>query len=141
LHELNRNYADVVKSYATDMYDIKESILEVEIYGNSQGTYCEGGPVGNANEIRYTTSAYDPRYGRSDAYLNITPRLWQLYPDPNSLTSSDLRRDWSIAPFSLSGNPAVEKPWTISQIINRYPGKFRRFYETVLPRTSLTPQN
>src|SRR5690606_19629993 len=42
LHELNPNYADVFKNYATDTYDIKESILEVEFYGNSQGIYSEG---------------------------------------------------------------------------------------------------
>lgn len=140
-HELNASYADVFKNYATDTYDIKESILEVEFYGNSTGIYTEGGAVGNANGIRYTTNPADPRYGRSDGFLNITPRLWNLYPDASSLTSRDLRRDWSIAPFSLSGNPAVEKAWTVTQIINRYPGKFRRFYETVLPKTSSTPQN
>jgi len=115
--------------------------LEVEFYGNSSGIYTEGGPVGNANGIRYTTNPADPRYGRSDGFLNITSRLWRLYPNANSLSSADLRRNWSIAPFTLSGNPAVETPIAITQIITRYPGKFRRFYEEVTPRTSATPQN
>ncbi|MFD1628329.1 RagB/SusD family nutrient uptake outer membrane protein [Pseudopedobacter beijingensis] len=140
-HTLNPDYTNVFKNYAADIYDIKESILEVEFYGNSQGVYKKGGTVGNANGIRYTANPADPRYGRSDGFLNITPTLWKLYPDAGSLTSSDLRRDWSIAPFSLSGNPAVEKAWTASQVIDRYPGKFRRFYETVSPKTSSTPQN
>ncbi|NGM63044.1 RagB/SusD family nutrient uptake outer membrane protein [Sphingobacterium sp. SGG-5] len=138
-HELNTSYSDVFKNYAKDVYNIKESILEVEFYGNSEGIYSEGGTVGNANGIRYTGD--DTDYGRADGYLNITPNLWELYPDANSLTSPDLRRDWSIAPFSLSGDPAVEKPWTVSQILNRFPGKFRRFYEEVLPKTSSSPQN
>src|SRR5690606_4169781 len=37
LHSLNPDYTDVFMKYARDEYDIRESIWEVEFYGNTQG--------------------------------------------------------------------------------------------------------
>ncbi|WP_031301599.1 RagB/SusD family nutrient uptake outer membrane protein [Sphingobacterium paucimobilis] len=147
-HELNPDFSQVFINYAADKYDIKESIWEVEFYGNHQDVYREGGQIGAYNGIRYIgmtvngERVMDPNYGYSLGMVNASGTLWDKYEDPGSLVSPDLRRDWAIAPFSVSGVPAVEKPRTIEQIYERNCGKYRREYEVLLPRDhQYTPIN
>src|SRR5690606_9451239 len=41
MHALNPSYPQIYKNYAADQYDIKESIWEVEFFGNRSDQYVE----------------------------------------------------------------------------------------------------
>lgn len=131
-HDLNPSYQQVFINMCQDRYDIKESIWEVEFYGNSADAFQENGRVGSNNGIAY--SGEDPDYGYSYGFLQITGRLWHLYDDAASLLSSDERREWAIAPYRIAGTPAVETPFTLAQIYERTSGKWRRELELVEPK-------
>lgn len=133
-HELNKSYEAVFINYASDVYDYKESIWEVEFWGNnSSGPYLSGGMVGRGNGIRYSSG--DPAIGYAVGYTHPSIFLYNLYEDPGKLYSYDLRRDWSIAPFRYSNtNPATKIPYAVTEISQRCVGKFRREYETLLPK-------
>lgn len=133
-HELNPSYADVFIKMCQDQYDIKESIWEIEFYGNASDAFQETGRVGSNNGIPYSTDPADPDYGYSYGFIQITGRLWYLYADPTSLVSRDLRREWAVAPYKTAGNPVVNTYYTASQIYERSSGKWRRELETVYPK-------
>lgn len=147
-HQLNPDFKQIFINYAADKYDIGESIWEVEFYGNHRDVYREGGQIGAYNGIRYVgvtvggVLTVDPNYGYSLGMVNASGTLWDKYADPSSLVSPDLRRDWTIAPFSVAGVPAVETPRPIEQIYQRNAGKYRRQYEVLMPKDNqYTPIN
>ncbi|MEQ7800356.1 RagB/SusD family nutrient uptake outer membrane protein [Pedobacter sp. ASV1-7] len=133
-HQLNNSYEDVFINYAQDKYDYKESIWEVEFWGNNSiGPYLNGGMVGRGNGIRYTST--DPTIGYAVGYTHPSIYFYKLYDSPDKLYSYDLRRDWSIAPFKYSStNPAVKTNHTVTEISQRCVGKFRREKETLTPK-------
>lgn len=131
-HALNPSYSDVFIKMCQDEYDIKETIWEIEFYGNASDAFQETGRVGSNNGIAY--SGEDPNYGYSYAYIYTTARLWYLYDNPESLLSEDERRDWAIAPYKTEGTPAIETPFLNTQIYERSSGKWRRELEVVLPK-------
>ncbi len=136
IHHLNDSYQDVFMNYMQDKYDYKESIWEVEFWGNnSVGAYRNGGMVGRNNGILYTSTA-DPSIGYSPGYTHPSIYLYELYNSPDKLHSYDLRRDWSIAPFKYDSgvNPAKKTAYTTTEISQRCAGKFRREYETFAPK-------
>ena len=52
-HQLNSSYQQVFINYAQDKYDLKESIWEVEFWGNGIGVYTgSAGAVGRARGSR-----------------------------------------------------------------------------------------
>lgn len=131
-HQLNTSYSQIFINYAQDLYDTKESIWEVEFWGNGTGLYTTG-MVGRNNGIGSTN---DPLIGYATGQIKATRKYYDLFE------TGDLRRDWNIAPFYYSGNPAKQVNWSSSQIYERYCGKFRRVYEVVSPRSAgRTPQN
>src|SRR5690606_20457199 len=91
-HALNPSFDDVFRRLAADEYDIKESIWEVEFYGNRTDRPRQAGMLGNYIGI-YTTS---PELGTSNANVWGSGRLYTLYKD------EDLRRDRTLAPFIYS---------------------------------------
>jgi hypothetical protein len=130
-HTLLDSYEQVFINYARDLYDLRESIWEVEFQGNGMDIYTEYGHVGNVNGI---ASPAGSEIGYSTALLNATQRLYNLYEE------GDTRRDWAIAPFRYAGTEKVY--WGGHQLFNRNCGKWRREYETLLPKTNHgTPQN
>jgi hypothetical protein len=134
-HELNSSYQQIFINYAQDKYDLKESIWEVEFWGNGTGIYTgSAGYVGMINGIGGTA---DDNIGRATGVLFTSKWHLQVYE------TGDLRRDWTIAPFRYEGNPPVESNWSasVNQIYTRYCGKWRRKYETVTPKSTKTPQN
>ncbi|MEQ7801627.1 RagB/SusD family nutrient uptake outer membrane protein [Pedobacter sp. ASV1-7] len=145
-HALLGDFSQVFINYAADLYDIRESLWEIEFFGNTQGVFRESGQVGTNLGITYnseTTANNDPNQAYGYGFLNATGVLWQKYENPTSLFSYDLRRDWSIAPFTLgAGNPAKETPRPITEIYQRDAGKYRRVYETVFPKEkNYSPMN
>lgn len=134
-HELNPSFEQVFINYARNEYDKKESIWEVEFWGNGQGVYSTtGGMVGRNNGI---VNTLDDNVGYSLGVINATTWLYQLYGP------TDKRRDWSIAPYYFSGNPAQKVYWASSgTIFQRDCGKYRREYETLTPKSQTrTPMN
>ena len=133
-HELNPSFEQVFINYSADLYDVKESIWEVEFWGNGTGLYTSNaGMVGRNNGIGNTQ---DPLVGYAVGVLHGSRWLYNLY------TTTDKRRDWVMAPFRYVGDPAVITNWSTSQVIDRYCGKYRRVYEVISPRNAAkTPIN
>lgn len=133
-HSLNPDFKQIFINHVQDKYDIKESIWEVEFWGNGTGIYTNlGGYVGRNNGIGNTQ---DPDIGYAAGMTRITGPMFKRF------AQDDLRRDWAIAPFRYVGNPGVATDWSESNIYQRYCGKWRRTYELILPRsTTRTPTN
>jgi hypothetical protein len=132
-HALNNSYNQVFINLAADKYDIKESLFEVEFWGNRSDAYTESGRLGSRNGIRCTNVDTGYSLGR----INATPRFYQRYQP------LDERRDWNIAPYIYGGaNDAEKQYWPESNTWQRSCGKYRRMYEVLLPKsTSFTPIN
>lgn len=142
-HELTPDYREVFKRYARDQYDTKESIWEVEYYGNGAGglqeyTYYIGARCG----ILCT----DLEKGKSGGLIMASKKLFNLFPEEPTSTltpkaSPDIRRDWNIAPYSWgTTTPATYTP--IPDLFRRYAGKWRREYETLTPKgNNISGQN
>ena len=140
-HALNPDYTGIFMNYAKDLYDVKESMWELEFWGNLAGTtnltnsYC-----GRFCGIRCT----DTQKGAAVAYLKATRKLWDLYEvDPASTSQSlDLRRDWNCAGYYWNGTPAVYTLYSAGNTWIKDAGKWRREYELVSPKDKdFTPQN
>lgn len=137
-HELNPSYADIFVRLAADQYDVKESIWEVEFWGNLSDQFREAGMQGSRNgPISNATSAT----GHGDGYINSTAKLYNSYED------GDLRKWFNIAHFTyVNSQINGEKnllaiPATEAAKYNLKPAKFRREYETLFPKANRTPQN
>ncbi len=132
-HALNDSYNQVFINLASDKYDIKESLFEVEFWGNRSDAYTESGRLGSRNGIRCTNVDTGYSLGR----INATPRFYNRYQ------ALDDRRDWNIAPYIYGGTNNAEKQyWAESNTWQRSCGKYRRMYEVLLPKsTSFTPIN
>src|SRR5690606_6953562 len=115
----------------------KESIWEVEFMGNGQDAYTETGQVGYLAGPASTSTVIGECFGG----VKATSKLYSIYKP------GDLRRDWTIASFVYSGaNHDFSTSYTTSTtqtyLNNRHAGKFRREYETLLPKhRTRTPQN
>jgi hypothetical protein len=125
-HSLNADFKQIFINHAREVYDIREGLWEVEFGGSNTGTIREGGSNGSYNGIACTN--IDTGYGYD--LVHATQKLFDAYQ------ATDLRRDWTIAPyrFVASGSTVVRTPWSSTQIYDRSNGKWRREYETFLPR-------
>jgi len=136
-HALNPSYQQVFINYAQDKYDIKESIFEVEFHSDGTGVYPTSGMVGRNNGIR--NPVIDNVIGLSVGVLRATDYLYGLY------AAADLRREWNVALHyyvNTDGVATITYWGTNDSKYQRFCGKFRREYETVLPKLqSQTPQN
>lgn len=129
-HSLNPSYPDIFIQIMQDKYDIKESIWEVEFYGNnaspSKGAFSEW------SQNAFHNGPYAPAgsaTGRVDAYMSITSKFYDVFED------GDLRKWWSVAHFTYQpGQVNGEKKLTNIPTNNRdkwflYPGKWRREFD------------
>lgn len=133
LHDLNPDYSNIFINHARDLYDTRECLFEVEFQGNSTGVFKEGGTLGQYMGIRNTQ---DIELGYAADNIRTQGKLFNSY-DPR-----DCRRDWAIAPYYFTGNPAIKTFWSASQIYDRNGGKWRREYEVFKPRgRDYTPIN
>jgi hypothetical protein len=133
-HALNDAYSQVFINLSQDKYDVKESIWEVEFWGNRTDAYVESGRLGSRNGIR----CLDVDSGYSPGRINVFATFYNRYE------VTDRRRDWNIAPFSFGtvAGKTARVNWTPAQIYNRNSAKYRRYYETLTPRnTNFTPIN
>ncbi len=128
IHSLNPNYSQVFINHCQDIYDIKESMWEVEFYGTGNGNpYPQSGRIGNINGI----ACSDLNYGFSYGQVNAQAKLFNAYVDNTLLVSRDTRRDWSIAPYKLTTTNGLTSRvnWPITSVYNRNVAKWRREYE------------
>jgi len=137
-HALNPSYTDIFIKLAQDKYEIKESIWEVERWGNGTDIYTEYGRNGWINGIQSS----NPNTGRADAYMNYTAKAVEVY-EPG-----DLRKYWTIPFFNYAPTGPGGTKTLISEDLSeankfaRTPGKFRREFETLAPKQlQYTPQN
>jgi hypothetical protein len=145
-HALNPSYQQIFINYAQDKYDVKESIWEVEFWGNRTGNaFQETGNLGNISG----PLARDPEIGVSTSAIKTTGLFFKAYEvDENSAAtlkySPDLRRDWNCVQYgygTATSNPGRVKTVN-TNIYNMDLGKWRREYETLTPKhTTFTPQN
>ncbi len=119
IHSLNPSYRDVFIKYAKDEYDIKESIWEVEFWGNREPPYEQAGRIGTNFGVLYHGSTTES--GVSYGWVQSTAWLY------NSYETGDLRRDWCIAPYTISNGVEVARP--ANSRLFRYAGKWYRKYE------------
>ena len=129
IHSLNPSYSQVFINHCQGIYDIKESMWEVEFYGTGNGNpYPQTGAVGVLNGI----SCSDLILGVCFARISTQAKLFNSFVDNSSLTSRDTRRDWAIAPYSLKTTNGVTTrvAWPINSIYNRNDAKWRREYES-----------
>lgn len=138
-HALNPYYPGIFMNYARDEYDIKESIWEVEFWGNRTDQYVE---TTNNAWINGPHSVVASETGRADSYMSITAKFY------NSYEPGDLRKWYNIAHFTyLPSGPSGAKtlnpvPTTELAKYGLRPAKWRREYETLLPKhPTTTPQN
>lgn len=138
IHSLNPSFSNIFIKHCTDQYDIKESMWEVEYYGNRSGDF-ESGRIGNTIGIQCLDDVRGYAYG----FINATFMLYKSYE------AGDNRRDWTMSPFqytytTTNGINTVKDStfFTATQIYNRNAAKWRRIYEKVLPRDkNSTPIN
>ncbi len=140
-HRLNPSYEELFLCYIQDRYDLGESLFEVEFWGNNEGNYTTtAGMVGRNNGIGCSSQTVlesgqtlVEMFGYSIGAIRATPYFLSLFE------TTDLRRNWTIAPFSYSGSAAAtgyKNELSNSDIWSRYCGKFRREYEVILPRST-----
>jgi hypothetical protein len=143
-HALNPDYMQVFLNYATNKYDVKESIWELEFFRDNNGFANKGGTyAGRFCGIRCS----DVSVGYSTGSIVATRKLFDLYQINPASTSTpnkasyDLRRDWNCANYTY-GTAAVAKKTAVTNVWLMCAGKWRREYEDVIPKNSnYTPQN
>ncbi|MGN7723063.1 RagB/SusD family nutrient uptake outer membrane protein [Chitinophaga sp. 22620] len=129
IHRLNPDYKQVFINETADLYDVQnnEVMWEIEFYGNSTGTLKMGGRFVNYASTLNRDNVAGYAYER----IGATGTLYRMY------AAGDLRRDWNIAPYSFRGSSGTEEvPKAATDIYTRSCAKWRRKYETVLPRST-----
>jgi starch-binding outer membrane protein, SusD/RagB family len=135
VHALNPDYKQVFINECADLFDnaYKEVLWEIDFYGNNIGALEAGGRWNIYMGVRNT----DKEVGYSYGYGGATGHLYKLY------SPGDLRRDWAISPFTFLGNAGTTKVLVPpTDAYSRIEGKWRREFETVLPKnTEFSPTN
>lgn len=138
-HAMNSSYPQIFMNLAADIYDTKESIFEVEFYGNALDNYNETGNLGWINGPVVAAAAAT---GRADSYMSITAKFYNVF-EPG-----DSRKFWNIAHFAYTNTQVVgsksmtNPPATELAKYNSRPAKWRREYEAVSPKSATrTPTN
>ena len=127
-HKLNPDFTQVFKNYMQKKYDVRESIWEVEFYGNNVGSYTNtAGQVGRNNGIKMgATYPGADSVGVSIGTVRANPYYYSIFED------ADLRRDWTIADYVYK---TTGKTTPDANKWDRFSGKFRREYETLTPKS------
>ena len=137
IHSLCPSYSQIFIHESEDIYDINETMFEVEFYGNNTppGSMPPGSRFACQLALRYPEiDSTNPNvaYGFG-AYIPtgyLYDSIYLKYP------SDTLRRNWVIPNFAYGNTiprtivAAASSPW------DRGCGKWRRDYETVIPKNA-----
>jgi hypothetical protein len=138
-HSLNPSYPQIFINIAQDLYDIKESIWEVEYWGNTSTQFNEYG-----NQAYINGLSSNATHGTGAQYMTTTAKLYDAYE------SGDNRKWWCVPLFTYStaanavcgDKVMVGLPTTQIVKNQKAPGKWRREYETLTPKAiNCSPQN
>lgn len=128
-HSLNPDVYEMWKCIASDRYDTQynESMWEVEFIGAREldGNWTNGrigNVIGNIQKNGSTEGL-----GYSYWFYGGSLRLWDLFD------SNDKRRDLTMAPYQIDAKDAYIY-WKDNQIVQRACGKYRREWETLMPK-------
>lgn len=124
----NSAYSQIFIDQAQDLYDIKESMWEIEFKGTRTDGNLETGRLGNTNGITMTSAALTPTLGYSYGFIKGTARLYKAYK------TGDLRRDWVLAPFTYNSTTGAKVPTTTTTGYGRDCAKWRREFELSSPK-------
>lgn len=131
----NNAYRQIFINQVQDIYDVKESMWEIDFKGNRSDGYTETGRLGNTNGITFTGAALFNQIGYSYGFIKGTGRLFNKYGD------GDLRRDWVLTTYTFNNTTGVKIPivkGTGAAAANfpygRDCGKWRREYEGPLTK-------
>ena len=127
-HRMNPDVYAIWKNMASDRYDkeYNESMWEVEFIGTrDNGDYTDG-RIGNTIGNKQQNGSQDG-LGYSYWFYGGSLILWDLYE------TNDARRDLTLAPYWYNNKDVIQfhKP---TQVMERSCGKFRREWETTVPR-------
>lgn len=136
IHSLNPSYKQVFINHSQDLYDYKESMWEIEFYGNNtpQGAVPPGSRFACQLAMRYAGT--DPNPAIVYGYGSYVPSgvLYNIYA---TYPSDTLRRNWNMPEFTYS---ASTSPRTVTNYapgtftFERDCGKWKRDYETFIPK-------
>ncbi len=122
-HALNPSYEQIFINYSQDIFEVKESMFEVNFWGDNEGVYKTAGAVGR--NIGIASDENSP-IGFCQGMLRVNPYFYYLYEE------GDLRRDWTISNFQYSSSGAKTydaSPDEGGIVSRKYCAKFRREYE------------
>jgi len=131
------SYAQIFINESQQRTDFKECLFEATFSGNLTGAFTLTGFVGYHTGPPFAGTFNDASIGFNFSFVNATATLYRLYG------TGDLRRDWCITPYYYTGsasNPAVSsagigKRGYDNVLYNRYNGKWRREFETLIPKS------
>lgn len=135
-HSLNQSYKQMFVNLMQNAYDVQESMWEAEMKGINNDGMGNDGRLGNTNGIAY--SGTSDAIGYSYGFIRGTAKLYNLY------TPGDLRRDWTLAPYTYNSatTPVSDVYLSSTQLYSRFSAKWRREYEsTVGKNKNWTPIN
>ena len=121
VHELNPSFEQIFINYAQKKFDVKETMFEVNFWGDNEGIFTTAGMVGRNIGIK---SKEDSPIGYCEGMLRCNPYLYYLYD------AKDLRRDWTISNFEYTSSGEKNLYVDESLLSRRYCAKYRREYET-----------
>lgn len=131
----NNAYRQIFINQVQDVYDVKESMWEIDFKGNRSDGYFETGRLGNTNGITFTGAALFNTIGYSYGFIRGTGRLFNKYGE------GDLRRDWVLTTYTFNNTTGakvaiVKKPGAAASDFpyGRDCGKWRREYEGPLTK-------
>lgn len=132
----NNAYRQIFINESQDIYDIKECMWEVDFKGNRTDEYSETGRLGNTNGITMTASSFESTIGYSYGFIKGTARLFNKYE------ANDLRRDWVLTTYTFNTSTGSKVAINKNNAYGRDCGKWRREYETLMPKhKNHTPTN
>jgi len=123
-------YSQIFINHCQDIYDIKESMWEVDFIGNRTDGFTETGRVGNTLGVTMTSVAFEADSGYCYGFIKGTGRLYKLFG------AGDLRREWSLSTYTYNNSTGARVPIVNSAatMYNRDAAKWRRSYELVYPK-------
>lgn len=123
-HRLNPSYKQLFVNMHQDLYDVKESMWEVEFKGNGADGLGSNGRVGSLGGIQMqVATGIGLKIGYCYGFLHTTAKLFNLFQP------GDLRRDWNLAQFNYIAtypDRYYYNYYTAAQVYNRDAAKFRR---------------
>ncbi len=144
-NSLNPDYRQIWINVAQDAYDLKESMWEAE-FTAPQAPYYRAASWVSQGSPGISCPSTNTFVGYTLDWFKVTYTLASLY----NTDTTDIRKDWNIAPFYYKGNTVWETPRDSlnktaalikQKVIDKNPGKCRRKYETLRPASGTSGQN